>query len=261
MKTAANDRRAARRPRARSRAARSGSSRRWARSTPGHVALFACRARRVRHGRREPVRQRRRSSRSGTARRLPARPRAATSASRPTAGVDFLFAPPADELYPPGFATWVEPAGAAEGLEGEHRPGHFRGVATVCLKLFNIVRPDARVLRAQGRAAGRGREAGRARPRPRARDPRRPDGARRRRARALLPQPRSSRPPSASARSRCRARSRPRDPDRARDGARRRRDRARLRRRRRPRRPDARRRRPRRLDPPDRQRPPGRSPA
>jgi pantoate--beta-alanine ligase len=58
-------------------------------------------------------------------------------------GVDVLFAPARDELYPAGFATWVEPAGAAEGLEGAHRPGHFRGVATVCLKLFNIVRPDA----------------------------------------------------------------------------------------------------------------------
>jgi len=53
-----------------------------------------------------------------------------------------LFAPAAEELYPPGFATWVEPGGAAEGLEGEFRPGHFRGVATVCLKLFNIVRPQ-----------------------------------------------------------------------------------------------------------------------
>jgi pantoate--beta-alanine ligase len=57
-------------------------------------------------------------------------------------GVDFLFAPGAGELYPPGFATWVDPAGAASGLEGEHRPGHFRGVATVCLKLFNIAEPD-----------------------------------------------------------------------------------------------------------------------
>jgi pantoate--beta-alanine ligase len=59
------------------------------------------------------------------------------------AGVDLLFAPAAAELYPPGFATWVDPAGAAEGLEGDHRPGHFRGVATVCLKLFEIVRPHA----------------------------------------------------------------------------------------------------------------------
>ncbi len=57
-------------------------------------------------------------------------------------GVDILFAPTAGEMYPPGFATWVEPGGAAEGLEGDFRPGHFRGVATVCLKLFNVVRPD-----------------------------------------------------------------------------------------------------------------------
>jgi len=56
-------------------------------------------------------------------------------------GVDVLFAPAADELYPAGFATWVDPGGAAVGLEGAHRPGHFRGVTTVCLKLFNLVRP------------------------------------------------------------------------------------------------------------------------
>jgi pantoate--beta-alanine ligase len=53
-------------------------------------------------------------------------------------GVDVVFAP--DELYPPGFATWVEPD--ETGAEGASRPGHFRGVATVCLKLFNIVRPQ-----------------------------------------------------------------------------------------------------------------------
>jgi pantoate--beta-alanine ligase len=57
-------------------------------------------------------------------------------------GVDVIFAPSTEEMYPPGFATWVVPEGAAEGLESEHRPGHFRGVATVCLKLFNIVRPE-----------------------------------------------------------------------------------------------------------------------
>jgi pantoate--beta-alanine ligase len=57
-------------------------------------------------------------------------------------GVDVVFAPAAGEMYPPAFATWVEPAGAAEGLEGEARPGHFRAVATVCLKLFNLVRPQ-----------------------------------------------------------------------------------------------------------------------
>jgi pantoate--beta-alanine ligase len=57
-------------------------------------------------------------------------------------GVDVIFAPSVDQMYPPGFATWVVPEGAAEGLESVHRPGHFRGVATVCLKLFNIVRPE-----------------------------------------------------------------------------------------------------------------------
>jgi pantoate--beta-alanine ligase len=57
-------------------------------------------------------------------------------------GVDVIFVPSSDEMYPPGFATWVVPAGAADGLESAHRPGHFRGVATVCLKLFNIVRPE-----------------------------------------------------------------------------------------------------------------------
>ncbi len=57
------------------------------------------------------------------------------------AGADVLFAPSADEMYPPGFQTWVDVAELSQGLEGEHRPGHFRGVATICLKLFNIVRP------------------------------------------------------------------------------------------------------------------------
>ena len=57
------------------------------------------------------------------------------------AGADVLFAPAVEELYPPGFQTWVDVEEVARGLEGEHRPGHFRGVATICLKLFNIVRP------------------------------------------------------------------------------------------------------------------------
>jgi pantoate--beta-alanine ligase len=57
------------------------------------------------------------------------------------AGVDVLFAPGADEIYPPGFQTWVEVEQLGARLEGVHRPGHFRGMATVCLKLFNIIRP------------------------------------------------------------------------------------------------------------------------
>ena len=67
---------------------------------------------------------------------------AADAAVAEAAGVDVLFAPTVEEMYPPGFATWVDPAGAAMGLEGASRPGHFRGVATVCVKLFNIVRPQ-----------------------------------------------------------------------------------------------------------------------
>ena len=58
------------------------------------------------------------------------------------AGVDLLFTPAAEEIYPAGFQTWVEVEELSRVLEGEYRPGHFRGVATVCLKLFNIVRPD-----------------------------------------------------------------------------------------------------------------------
>jgi pantoate--beta-alanine ligase len=58
------------------------------------------------------------------------------------AGADLLFAPPPEEIYPPGFQTWVDVERLSRGLEGDHRPGHFRGVATVCLKLFNIVRPQ-----------------------------------------------------------------------------------------------------------------------
>jgi pantoate--beta-alanine ligase len=57
-------------------------------------------------------------------------------------GVDILFIPSPDEIFPAGFQTWVEVEQLARGLEGDARPGHFRGVATVCLKLFNLVRPD-----------------------------------------------------------------------------------------------------------------------
>ncbi len=58
------------------------------------------------------------------------------------AGADLAFLPTAGEMYPQGFQTWVEVTELSRGLEGDARPGHFRGVATVCLKFFNIVRPD-----------------------------------------------------------------------------------------------------------------------
>ena len=57
-------------------------------------------------------------------------------------GTDLVFAPPPEEVYPDGFDTWIEPGSVAEGQEGEARPGHFKGVATVVAKLFNVVRPD-----------------------------------------------------------------------------------------------------------------------
>jgi pantoate--beta-alanine ligase len=58
------------------------------------------------------------------------------------AGVDLLFVPETEDVYPPGFQTWVDVEQLGAALEGAHRPGHFRAVATVCLKLFNIVRPE-----------------------------------------------------------------------------------------------------------------------
>ena len=57
-------------------------------------------------------------------------------------GVDLVFTPSVEEIYPPGFNTWVDVGGLGDRLEGAHRPGHFRGVATVVAKLFNIIGPD-----------------------------------------------------------------------------------------------------------------------
>lgn len=57
-------------------------------------------------------------------------------------GVDAVFAPPADEVYPPGFATTVAVTGVSDPLEGTHRPGHFAGVATVVAKLFGMTQAD-----------------------------------------------------------------------------------------------------------------------
>ncbi len=57
-------------------------------------------------------------------------------------GVDVVWAPPPEEVYPPGFQTWVTVEQVSAPLEGKHRPGHFRGVATVVAKLFNAFMPD-----------------------------------------------------------------------------------------------------------------------
>jgi pantoate--beta-alanine ligase len=58
------------------------------------------------------------------------------------AGVTLLFAPSASEMYPNGATTFIEVAGIGDRLDGASRPGHFRGVATIVAKLFNIVGPD-----------------------------------------------------------------------------------------------------------------------
>jgi pantoate--beta-alanine ligase len=60
-------------------------------------------------------------------------------------GVDLLFLPSREDVYPSGFATTVRVGGVSEPLEGERRPGHFEGVATVVLKLLNMVQPDIAV--------------------------------------------------------------------------------------------------------------------
>jgi len=61
------------------------------------------------------------------------------------AGVDFFFIPEVSEMYPSGYQTFVEVAEVSKGLCGDFRPGHFRGVATVVAKLFNIVKPHVAV--------------------------------------------------------------------------------------------------------------------
>ncbi len=58
-------------------------------------------------------------------------------------GVELLFAPAVEEMYPAGAVTWVTVEGLSDKLDGRSRPGHFRGVATVVAKLFHVVEPDA----------------------------------------------------------------------------------------------------------------------
>lgn len=70
------------------------------------------------------------------------RDEARDAATAEQAGVDVLFAPSAEEVYPDGFQTTVTVGALAQPLEGAHRPGHFDGVATVVVKLLNMVGPE-----------------------------------------------------------------------------------------------------------------------
>ena len=143
MRTVQDDRGGARRPRpAPGGGPRSASCRRWARSTRGTrrccaaardecdtvvVSLFV-----------NPAQ----FGESADLERYP-RDEAQDAAIAAEAGADLLFAPSAREMYPDGFQTWIDVTELGSVLEGAFRPGHFRAVATVCCKLFNIVRPDA----------------------------------------------------------------------------------------------------------------------
>jgi pantoate--beta-alanine ligase len=69
------------------------------------------------------------------------RDEAGDAAAAEAAGVSVLFVPAADEIYPSGFDTWIDPGELATVLEGAVRPGHFRGVATVCARLFGLAQP------------------------------------------------------------------------------------------------------------------------
>ena len=73
------------------------------------------------------------------------KPLTADAALCRSAGVDLLFAPTAKALYPSDFSTWVEEKALSLPLCGKSRPGHFRGVCTVVLKLFNLVQPHAAI--------------------------------------------------------------------------------------------------------------------
>ena len=120
----------------------------------------------LRRGRRVAVREPRAVQRRRRPRRATRATRSATPALAAEVGVDYLFAPPVEEVYPPGFATTVSVAGSPRRSRAPHRGrAHFDGVTTVVTKLFNMVGARRGLLRPEGRAAGAGHPPARARPR------------------------------------------------------------------------------------------------
>ena len=101
-------------------------------------------------------------------------------------GVDLILVPPRGEMYPPGFDTTVHVGGITDRLEGARRPGHFDGVTTIVLKLFNITTPDRAYFGEKDAQQLRVIPTTRARPRSAGGNRGVPDGARPRRARAVL---------------------------------------------------------------------------
>ena len=168
----------------------------------GHVSLFEAARAENDSRRREPVREPHAVRAERGLRRVPARRGARRAASPRTPASTSSSRRARTSSIRSGFQTWVDVEELSRPLEGAFRPGHFRGVATVCLKLFNIVRPrrayfgqkDAQqvaVLRRMIRDLDLDLELRVA-----------PDGARRRRPRALVPQRVPLAATSASARSR-----------------------------------------------------------
>ena len=140
--------------------ARSASCRRWAPSTRATSRSSMLRARENDTRRRQPVRQPGAvRARARTWTRYP-RDEERDAALAEEAGVDVLFVPAPRRSTRRASRPGSTSSELGSILEGEHRPGHFRGVATVCLKLFNLVRPRPRLLRPEGRAAGRRRSGG-----------------------------------------------------------------------------------------------------
>ena len=110
----------------------------------GHLSLIRRARERLRRGRRLAVRQPDPVQRVVATSTAYPRDEARDAQLAEQIGVDYLFAPPAEEVYPPGFATTVSVAGLTEALEGAHRGrAHFDGVTTVVTKLFNIVGPTS----------------------------------------------------------------------------------------------------------------------